>query len=326
MKRFDSFFVFIFFLSVLGFLSHPPSASAEVLNRVVAIVNSELITLYELNGRMKKMTGAEPADLRARDEKRYLETRRKILDALIDEKITAEKVRELGIRVTAKEVDSAIERIKKDNSFTQEDLIAYLKKHGTDYETYRKNIKDQIERIRLINFEVKSKIIIREEKIKEYYEQHKNKFRVEEKVRLATIVLRKKGSSDKAGAASLNEKAREISIRLRNGEDFGELAKKYSQGPGVEEGGDLGFFKTSQLNPELKEVIKDLAPGGISEPMVVPSGLQIIMLIKRQEGRLKTMEEVRDHIFQIFYGQEVNKRYSTWIKGLRKKAYTKIIF
>jgi len=326
MKRFDSFFVFIFFLSVLGLLSHPPSACAEVLNRVVAIVNSELITLYELNGRMKKMTGTEPADLRARDEKRYLEIRRKILDALIDEKITAEKVRELGIRVTAEQVDSAIERIKKDNSFTQEDLIAYLKKHGTDYETYGKNIKDQLERIQLVNLEVKSKIIIREEKIKEYYEQHKNKFRVEEKVRLATIVLRKKGPSDKAGAASLNEKAREISIKLRNGEDFSGLARKYSQGPGAEEGGDLGFFKTSQLNPELKEVIKDLAPGGISEPMVLPSGLQIIMLIERQEGRLKTMEEVRDHIFQIFYEQEVNKRYSTWIKGLREKAYTKIIF
>jgi peptidyl-prolyl cis-trans isomerase SurA len=319
-------FYALFFLTVPAFFWCPPPALAETNNRVVAIVNDEVITLYELNGRMKDLTGLDPAEMRLRDEKQYLETRRKILNSLIEDRLTLEKIRQLGVIVTPKQVDAAIESIKKNNGLTQEDLIAGLQKRGVTYDSYREKIKVQLERMELINFEVKSKIIIREEDIKEYYDKHRDKFMTKGKVHLAIIVLKQEGLSNQGGPASLSSQAEDILARLKGGENFGELARKFSKGPGAEDGGDVGFFKTYQLDPKLREVIKQMSPGDISEPIVRPYGIQIVKLIDNQEERLKPIGEVRDAIYQIFYEKEVNKRYSAWIKELTDKAYTKIIF
>jgi peptidyl-prolyl cis-trans isomerase SurA len=180
--------------------------------------------------------------------------------------------------------------------------------------------------MQLINLEVKSKIIIREEKIREFYDEHKDQFSSQEKVHLAGIFLGQKDPSNQRETRSLHEKAQTIFNRLKTGEDFGELAKEMSQGPGAKEGGDLGFFKTTELDPRLQEAIKELPEDSISEPIITPSGIQIIKLLERQKGRTKPLEEVKNAIYEILYQEEVNKRYSSWIKKLREKAYTKIIF
>jgi peptidyl-prolyl cis-trans isomerase SurA len=324
MEDFKVFSSFIFLL-VLSFLCHV-SVSAEISNRVVAKVNNEVITLHELNKKIKELTGSEPADLKMQDEEKYLEVRRKILDLLIDERIAREKIRELGIEVTPGEVDAAIERVKKDHYLTHEDLIAGLKKQGITYELYRENIKGELERMQLINFEVKSKIVIREEKIRDYHDEHKDEFMTEEKVHLATILLSGEDVSPQDERDPLFQKAKEILLRLKNGEDFGELAKKFSMGPAADEGGDLGLFKMSQLDPDLRKIIEDMSPGDVSEPIIRPSAVQVVKLVEKQEATLKPIDEVRDAIYWILYREEIDKRYVSWIKELRENAYIKIIF
>jgi peptidyl-prolyl cis-trans isomerase SurA len=317
---------FLMFSLQLGILNHPSLVSAEISNRVVAIVNSELVTLHELNTKIKELTGLGPDELRNQDEKRYLEARRNILDLLIDEKIAREKIRELGISMTPNEVDDAIEGMKRDKQLTHEDLMASLKRGGISYASYRENIKDDLERMQLINFEVKSRIIITDERIGQYYSEHEEEFSSEEKVHLAAILLKQHNPSDQDNAGSLNRQAEEIISRLENGEDFGKLAEEFSEGPGAEEGGDFGFFKTSQLDPELLKIVRELSVGDFSEPLIRPAGIQIVKLVERQERKLRPLDEVRDAIHGILYREEINKRYSSWIKGLREKAYVKIIF
>ena len=133
---------------VIFCLSGNISVFAEVLNRIVAIVNSDVITLYELNAKIKQLTGLQPNDLRNQDMEGYLKTRRQVLDLLIDEKLASDKIQELGIDVSPKEVEAAIEKIKKDNNLTDEDLKTSLKKQELTYESYRKDIKNELERIR----------------------------------------------------------------------------------------------------------------------------------------------------------------------------------
>ncbi|MDY6971666.1 MAG: peptidylprolyl isomerase [Thermodesulfobacteriota bacterium] len=324
MKGYRPFFLLVCLL-VSGFFCQMAIA-AEICNRIVAIVNSEVITLHELNAKIRELTGLDPADLRNQDEKAYLENRRKILDILIDEKIALEKIRELGIEASPMEVDKAIERIKEQNNLTHEDLIAGLEREGVKYDAYRESIKNDLERRDLLNFEVKSKIIIREEKIREYYEQHKDEFRSEERVRLAAILLTQEDPSNQDEIRSLLEKAKEIVLKLKNGEDFGELAREYSRGPGAEEGGDLGFFETSQLDPELIEIIERMSVGDISEPIVRPPSIQIVKLVEKEDKGIKPFGKVRNGIYGIFYQEEVNERYSSWIKKLRESAYVKIVF
>lgn len=301
-------------------------ASAEIENRVVAIVNNEVVTLYELNSKIRQLTGISSRQLKQRSEDMYIQTRRRVLDDLIDQKIALEKIQELEIKVSPEEVDQAIERVKEDNQLTQEDLIEQLKERGTSYVAYREAIKSELERVRLINYEVKSKILLREEDIEKYYREHKDEFSTEASVRLAVIFLKQTDPADKNEARALEQKAQEILSLIENGTDFGSLARKFSNGPGAREGGDLGVFKLSELNPEMAELIKGLSAGEVSQPIVTPNGIRIVKVVEKDGGGVKSFEQVRNAIEAILYRKELDKRYSAWIKELRKKAYTKIIF
>ena len=316
----------IFILSVAMLVLCCQHVQAEVFNRVVAIVDDDIITLYELNKKIKDLTGLTPNDLRLRDEKTFIATRRKILERLIDDKITQAKVLELGIEVNQKQVDESIERIKRENRWTQEDLTAKLKQEGLSLEGYREQMKRELERIQLINMEVRSKIVIREETLKAYYQENKEQFTGDEKVGLASIFLIRKNSEDEEETRELKQKGKEILKRLRAGEDFGALARKYSQGPGSDEGGNLGSFALSQLDPQLRKIIAALPEGGFSDLIFRPNGVQIIKVINKQGGKGKSFEEMKDAIYSILYREEINKRYASWIKELRESAYTKIVF
>jgi len=315
-----------FFFVALLLACGPYHLHAETLNRVVAIVNDDVITLYELNQRMREMTGATPEQMRGQDEQMYLETRRKILELMIDEKCAQDRIRELGIKVSEKEIDSAIESLKRKNGWTQEDLLAMLKKEGITWEAYRDRIKTDLERYTLINNQVKSKIIVREEEILRYYEENKADFGSEESVHLAGIFLIRKNPEDEKESGELKRKGEDIFSRLKNGEDFGKLAKELSQGPGADEGGDLGTFKTVQLEPVLRDALKGIEEGGFTDLIPRANGIQIIKLIKRQRAQVKSFEEVKEAIYDTLYREEVNRRYEDWIRELRRESYTKVIF
>jgi peptidyl-prolyl cis-trans isomerase SurA len=173
---------------------------------------------------------------------------------------------------------------------------------------------------------VKSKIILREEELKEYYNTHREEFTREGRVRLALIFLKQEDPADKKEARDLYQKAQEILLMIKDGKNFANLAEKFSNGPGASEGGDLGVFKMTELNPEMAEIIKDLPDGGVSKPIVRPYGIRIIKVEEKDGGGEKSFDQVRNAIQTILYRKELDKRYSAWIKDLRKKAYIKIIF
>ncbi len=324
MKKSTTLILMILFLGGIVFLHN--QAFGKIYNRVVAIVNADVVTLYELNMRMKELTGMSPEALKRKSEGKYVETRRKILQMLIEEKIAIEKIRELKIKVGPKEVDKAIERVKQENNLTREDLLASLKEQGQTYDYYRKMIKTELERIRLINYEVKSKIIIREDELKQYYDEHKDEFDIKGKVHLAMIFLKQEDPADEKESRALQEESRRIIRKVKAGEDFGKLAKQFSKGPVANEGGDLGVFKVSELNEEMASTIKDLSSGEVGAPIIGPEGIQIIKVVEKDKGGEKSFEQVKNSIQSILYREKLDQAYSAWIKNLREKAYTKIIF
>jgi peptidyl-prolyl cis-trans isomerase SurA len=314
------------FLILITGLWLDPLFAAEVCNRVVAVVNNEVITLYELNNRMKEMTGVPVEELMQKNEAMYRDARQKILEVLIDEKIAQAKIKELRIQVSERQVDNFLEKLKRDNQLTQEDLVAGLEKEGLSYEKYRERIRRDIERSQLIEYEVRSKIIIRDEAIQKYYEGHKGTFGVAEKVHLAGIFLMRKNVKSEEEMRELYRKAQDISAKLKAGADFGQMAGTYSEGPGAKQGGDLGQFTVEHLEAGLKSVVEALPEGGVSDPLVRPNGIQIIKVVKKQTGKIRSLEEMKEAIFEILYREEVNRRYQIWIKELRDSAYTRVIY
>jgi len=313
------------FVLLLMSLWLEPLFAAEVCNRVVAVVNNDVITLYELNNRIKEMTGEAPEELMQKNQAMFRDAQQKILGLLIDEKIAQAKIKELKIKVSEKQVDNYLEKLKRDNQWTQEDLVAGLQKEGLSYEKYRERVKNDIERAQLIEYEVRSKIIIRDEAIQKYYEEHKGTFGAAEKVQLAGIFLMRKNLKSEEEMRELYRKAQDISAKLKAGADFSQMAATYSEGPGAKQGGDLGQFTVDHLEAGLKSVVEALPEGGTSDPMVRPNGIQIIKVVKKQTGRIRSLEEMREAIYGILYQEEVNRRYQNWIKELRDSAYTQII-
>lgn len=322
MKR---FFPRCIVISALIFVSFNGVLWADICNRIVAFVNNDIITSYELENKMQKFIKTTLDEFKEKDPQGYSDARRQILNMLIDEKIAQERIKELGINISAKEIDQAIERLKEDNHWTHEDLLLQLKEQRLSYPEYKEGMKTELERIRLINHEVKSKIIVRDEDIGEYYKRHQDEFSSPSRVRLSAIFIKAAPDSGGGAAKSARESAEEIISRLKAGEDFSELARTLSQGPGASNGGDLGFFNVSQLDNELQEVVTEIPEGGISEPIPRSGGLQIIKITQKEKGGMRNLQEVRDAIFNRLYKEEVNRRYVEWLGELRKKAYTKII-
>jgi peptidyl-prolyl cis-trans isomerase SurA len=290
------------------------------------MVNKDVITLYELNNRIKELTGRTSEEIKAEDEETFIELRRQILESMINEKIAQEKIEELGLQISQADVDVYFENIKKSKNWTQEDLLTELKNDGLSYETYRKQIKDSMEQEKLINYEVKSKAVILEGQILKYYQEHPDQYREDEKVHVAGIILLVQDKENKDELDGLKRKGEEILARLKSGEDFGALAKEYSQGPGADEGGELGEYDPAELDTELKKVIDGLPEGGVSGVIAREAGIQIIKLLKREGGKIKPFEEVRDDIYETIYNEEISRRYTTWLKDLRDKSFTKINF
>jgi peptidyl-prolyl cis-trans isomerase SurA len=178
----------------------------------------------------------------------------------------------------------------------------------------------------LIDYEVKSKIIISDADVARHYEKHASSFGSEGKVHLASIFLMRKNPNDPGETDDLRRRGEEILAKLKAGEAFAEIAKRFSEGPGADEGGDLGAFRWDQLDPEARKVLEEIPEGGFTDLIVVPNGLQIIKILEKQEAKKRPLEDVRDAIYETLYRQEVDRRYNEWIEGLRKSSYTKIIF
>jgi peptidyl-prolyl cis-trans isomerase SurA len=302
------------------------SFSAETCNRVVAIVNNQVITLHELNRTIKELTGYSAEDLRKRNEAQFMDARKQILTQLIDERIADEKIKELKINISERHVDATVEKIKRDNQMTQEDFLGRLQSDGLTYEKYRERIKSQIQRAELIEHEVKSKIIISEADIARYYEENEPSFETGGKVRLAGVFLARKNPNDPSEMDGLMKRGEEILSKLKAGADFTEMVRTFSDGPGADEGGDLGTFQWNQLDAEAKRHLEGIPEGGFSDLIVRQNGVQIIKIVEKQEGNKRSLKDVRDAIYEILYRQEVDKRYEEWIMGLRESSYTKVIF
>jgi len=302
------------------------NSSAEINNRVVVTVNNDIITLYELNNRIKEMTGQTSDLLKAQDEEKFIETRRQILESMIDEKIAQSKIEELKLKVSEDAIDAYIENIKKANNLTQEDLAAGLKDEGITMEAYRKSIREKLERNDLIEYEVKQKAVILESQVLKYYQDHIDEFKEEETDKIASIVLKIQDENNTEQINELTRKGEKILSRIKAGEDFGALAKEFSQGPGADEGGILGDFNASVIDPSLKKVLDGLLDGEVSNLITTKGAIQIIKLIKRTGGDVKPFGKVRDEIYETIYNKELDKRYSSFIKELRDKSFIKINF
>ena len=296
---------------VFAVLAMATVAQAETLNRIVATVDGQPITLRELdtfgsqmNNRAAMMYPQGAADM----------TRRDFLDALLMNKMIENEVDAQGLKATAEDVDSYIERIKSQGELDDEQLAAALADQGLTIEQYRKQIAQEIEQALLMNKEVSSRISITNEAVQRYYQAHQDDYAIPDQVRIRHIFLPVSPGADPGEMLKMTTLLETLHDRANRGEDFATLALTYSLGPGADQGGDLGFFERGQMDPAIEEMAFSIPEGEISPPFETSTGVHLIKVEERDIAGVKPLAEVQEEIRSQLYNTELSKRYRRWFQ------------
>ena len=291
---------------------------AMLVEQVIVVVDGDPYTLSDLDQYAKTKTGAKLPTHEftkvSQDAKSLV-----ILEQFITDKLIAAEVKRLGIIVGDEQIDRFIEMIKERNQLTDAQLTMVLHRDGMDMERYRKSVRAEMERERLISQQVKAKVSVTPEDIKRYYQANKNKFRTKERVRLRHILIQVPDNptpEEEKAAVSKTSKIRKLAIA---GESFAQLARKYSQGAGASEGGEIGWVDRPSLMSELAAVAFNMSAGDISQPIRTSLGVHLLKVEDRDRGSVKPFSEVEGKIKAELNAKVSEEQFLKWLKtDLRK--------
>lgn len=309
------------------------SVQANIIDSCVAVVNDDVITLSEVNEAGKpifqRVAEEVPPEQLAEALKQARQT---VIDKLIEKRLLVQQAEQMQISVSDEDVDRALAQILERNTTTMEQFKSELARMGVDEQQYRENLRDQILGSKLINYEVRSKVIVPEETIIDYYDQHYTEQVGEGGYYILQIgvTLNKEGMpADPAEAKkAARKKAERILSLAMGGQDFKQLARQYSDLPSAVDGGDIGAFQKDEMAEYMRDAVTSLKPGEISSVVENPNGYMIFKLLSSQEGKIITKvpyESVKEEIRSTLYQQEMEKRYDSWLEEIRSQAYIKIL-
>jgi peptidyl-prolyl cis-trans isomerase SurA len=297
-------------------------AWAELVDRIAAVVNKDIIALSEVEARAApelQRIRAEP-DPKKRTEQRDAALKR-ALDSLIGEKLMEAQLKELNIDVSDSEVDLGIEDVKKQNGIEGDQFEKLLMQEGYTMASYRAFMKKHLARLKLINLKVRSKVKVSDEDVKAEYAKIAKMESEDAEVHARHLLVQvsPKATADQVEAA--RKKAVALAEEARKpGVDFIELAKKKSEGPSAADGGDLGFFRRGVMVPEFERAAFNLPVGGISDPIRTKFGWHVIKVEERRSVAAKSYEELKDQLRNKMLQAQLEKYTDQYILELRAQA------
>jgi peptidyl-prolyl cis-trans isomerase SurA len=304
--------------AVLLVLSVIPAVSyaAVLLDRIVAVVNKEVITWSELYRNMEFKASDEFRALSdAEKRKVFKDNEREFLETMIDTKLQIQAARKLDIDAGKDEVDDAIKSIQGKYGMSDKDFRETLTKEGFTMDEYRKLLAEQIILGKVVTQQVKNKVVVADSEVSEYVGKN-----LEPEYHIRQILLRKPEKAE--DMAAVGERAEEIYRKLKEGADFSLLAGQYSNDSSAKAGGDLGFVKASLLSKEFLDVLATMNVGEVSRPFRTSIGVHIIKLEEKEEGG--NTEASRESARKKLFDKRFPEAYKNWIKGLREKAFVEV--
>ena len=289
----------------------------ETVNRIVARVDDKILTSSE----MERYLGAvrERWDPSAGDTDMVeKESRKAAIAHWVEQQLILKESKGLkNFPIDTVEIDQQIQE-QKSKFPSPEEFAAALARESLDEKTLRERLEDSY-RVRLLTYrEVQSKINISPREVMEYYQAHSDEFTTPEMVRISQILI---PYSDKESDQELaREQARRVLDKLAAGEDFADLAREYSQGPGAEQNGDMGYFEKGQLRDEVFALAVEEHTGIIESD----AGQLIIMVTGKKEAYRKPLPEVWGEIDDRISQEQYEKLYDAWMEKLKAKAFIRI--
>jgi peptidyl-prolyl cis-trans isomerase SurA len=301
----------------LGQLCLASPGAAEVVDRIVAQVNDEIITMSELEAMTKSIEVASGLKPTPKEDQAL---RRQMLESLIDQKLAKAEAKKRGINVSDKEVDQALADFKKRNNIPNDEALNQaLSQAGLTMKELRQRLSDQIQQERIVAVMVQSKVTIPEAEIRRYYDESAKEGGGRNQAHLRVIQLPFPQGGTQAQRDEVRAKAEALLKDVQQGVPFAEAARKQ----GAPET-DMGFVSLNDLNPQLVEHLNRLKPKEVV-PIQTAQGFQMVQLLERRSGPVRTYEEMAPEIRRALMRKEMEKYFSDWVKTLREKAHIKIM-
>jgi len=286
----------------------------EVVDRIVASIDGAPITQSDV-------------ELYLRDRGEPTVPLREAIPALVTDRLLDKEVKARGIQVAAEDVDNYIGEMKKRRGLDDAGFEDVLAKRGLTLERYRKDVQAELERAEFINREVRGRLSVSPEEVKRHYDAHAGDYSLAERVHIRMIVIPVPQDASPDELAHAEMVIRMLHARIQAGEDFAELARSYSGGPGAQEGGDLGVFERGQMVEPLEEVAFRLKAGGLSDPIRSPAGFYLLKVEDREGSIEQPFEAVADRIREELYQDALQLRYERWLReDLRGAHHVEILW
>jgi len=308
----------------------PISSSAELVDRIVAIVNDQIITLSELD---EEAAGLYSLIARKSNGGALLEelahAREITLNNMIDKSLIYQKAAEQNVSVSDEEVQRAFDSMLSKSKLSKDAFLQKLEESGMTERMYRSKLRTQILQSKLVSIDVRSRIIITDEMILDYYDEHYTSRVAKGSYYLLQIGftwnpnLENSVEIQKSKNAA-KQRAERVHRLAESGQDFSTLAKKFSDLPSAADGGDIGVFTLDDMAPAMRDAITSVPTGHVSKVIELSSGFQFFKVLSGKEDAivvtapLETVkEEIRDKLFQA----ELQKEFEVWVDKLRNTAY-----
>jgi peptidyl-prolyl cis-trans isomerase SurA len=300
----------------------------KVVEEIVARVNNEVITRSEFE--RSKVSAEEDAknDCQNRCTPEQLKTRiddlqKNALRDLIDQSLLVQRAKDMGISVEP-DVIKQLDQIRIENKLpSMEALEEAVSKQGLNWEDFKNNIRSGLLTKKVIGSEVGSHISVPKEEIQKYYDEHKAEFVRPEQVALRSIEVNTAGK-DATEVADLRKKADTARKRIQDGEDFGEIAKRYSDGATAKQGGYLGIYKRGELSKELEDTVFKMKRNDLTEVMETRQGFLIMQVLEHYDEGEQSLAKVENEINEKLYSQRMEPALREYLKTLREQSYVVI--
>jgi parvulin-like peptidyl-prolyl isomerase len=298
-------------LTVLGMI--PSSSAAKVEDRIMAIVNSDLIMLSEIKRELAPERERIEKQFRGEELSRRLRMAEAMaLTTMIERRLQLQEAKVRSIEVGDHEVKQALKQ-----------LIQQGEKIDDQDPANTRNVREQLTLLKVVDREVRSGVMVADPEMKRYYQEHRDRFALPEEYTLSQIFIKPRSSDEMADA---HAKAQDVIRLLKRGESFEDLALQYSDGPTASRGGRLGLVRQGELLPAIERGVSNLVPGGISDVIASPEGLHIVRVDDKKPKQFRPFEEVRQEIQALVFQQKSEDMFQSWLADLKNKAYIEIKF
>jgi peptidyl-prolyl cis-trans isomerase SurA len=302
------------------------SSEGKVIEEIVARVNNEVITRSELEH--SKVTAEEDAkqDCQNRCTPEQLkqiteDSQKNALRNLIDQSLLVQRAKDMSISVEP-DVIKQLDQIRIENKLDSLEALekAVESQPGLNWEDFKNNIRNGLLTKKVISSEVGSHISIPKDEVQKYYEAHKQDFIRPEQVALRSIEINTAGK-DETEVAELKKKADTALKRIKDGEDFGEIAKRYSDGATAKQGGYLGIYKRGELSKQLEDVVFTLKKNGLTDVMETKQGFLVMQVLEHYDEGQQSLAKVENEIMDKLYGERMEPALRDYLKTLREQSY-----